>query len=252
MIKEKTDLLRDKYAWFFKSKEQTMKMLKDREFFTDEEVRTFGTLFNISNTTDQEALVNIYEKFSMLPDFVSFQPITKEKAIIYYLKYEQNGGKPITAYKTIYSSNGVDTVEDFEEVPEITISIASKNVSANCTLQLDDMITGIMSNLDLKDVKQEKINNFTKYERARIAIEIYANSKTGGGNRDIKYSLAGKETHLIVYTNEASYLGAPIILSPCEIDDNNVLCYLEMINPTYAVLITSDNPYTSKIEAEKF
>lgn len=250
MKKEKADLLRDKYARFFK-KAQTIESLRGHEIFSDEDIGTYGTLFDNAHTNDEEILTNVYKKFSTLPDFISLQPITTEKTTIFYLKYDFGPGNLGGSYQTIFSSDLSEPTVELEDVPEITISIASKNVSANCTLQLDDMVTGIMSNLDLKDVKQEKINNFTKYERARIAVGIYANTKTGGCNRDIKYSLASKEAHLIVYTNEASYLGVPIILSPCEIDNNNVLCCL-MINPSYAVLITSDNPYTGKIDIEKF
>jgi hypothetical protein len=251
MKKEKADLLRDKYPWFFKSKMQTLRLLKDH-YFDDEEVGKFGTLFDISNETNQDTLLNIYEKFSALPDFISLQPITKEKATVFYLKYETSDQKN-TAYKTIYSSNGVDTVEeDSNEIPEIRISIASKQATPNRTIQLDDMVAGILSNLDMKDIPREKINNFTRMERMRISNEIFINSKTGGGNRDIKFSIAGLETHLIVYSNEVTYLAAPVILSPCEIDKNNVTCYLEMINSTYGKLITSDNPYTGKVEIEKF
>jgi hypothetical protein len=255
MKKEKADLLRDKYAWFFK-KTQTIESLRGHEIFSDEDIGTYGTLFDNANTNDEDELTNVYKKFSTLPDFISLQPITKEKSIVFYLKYDFGLGDIGGNYQTIFSSDPSVPV-DSSEIPEITISIASKYVIANSLVHLDNIVPDVLTAVSghigiLANIRQDKMNSLSRWERMKIASEMYADSKMGGANRDIKFSIAGLETHLICYVNPGSFLARPIVLSPCEISGNDVSCYLDVLIPKSVRLITTDNPYTDKIEIEEF
>jgi len=253
--------LREKYSWFFNSKERTIQLLKTDEHFKDEEVLAYGSLFEMTNSTDKEILVNVYEKFAALPDLISLQPIQPiqpireqaKAAVVFYLKYDFSPNKKITSgrYETIFSTDGSQEVVEQEDIPEMTISITSKPVSSNATLPLNDMLDGILENLNLPT--PEYIADFTIYERARIANEIYVEGKMGPGNRDVKFSMNGVEAHFIVSVHPVgSFLGSGIILAPFSIDNSQVNCYLESINPTWTKLITTNKPYAGNVVIEEF
>jgi hypothetical protein len=255
---EKMNQLRDKYSWFFNSKERTIQLLKTDEHFTDEEVLAYGSLFEMTNSTDKEVLVNVYEKFAALPDLISLQPIsshgrTANNAVVYYLKYDFSPSKKIPSgrYETIFSSDGTQEVVEQEDIPEMIISITSKAVTSNATLPLNDMLNAIIANLNLPD--PEYIADFTIYERARIANEIFVEGKMGPGNRDVKFSMSSLEAHLIASIHPVgSFLGSGIILAPFSIDNDQVACYLESVNPTWTKLITTSKSYTGSVVIEEF